>query len=210
VGAKGAALAAVIAFSADSLIADCPARIGIHAYTPPWQGAVLPLRLCPTPRLADYNESAGDTVLFKADINYQQKLLSMYRSILAEYLRQCNLWEKRKVPIFLSSKILVIRSYIVDVKGCLRGWKIAVSDHPDDEGSDDDRASEVAHYRDLLKVYRQRLPIHLKQQEQFGENLAPPMIIHELQNARSEIQRIKAILRAWNIVVEDLPEEEPV
>jgi hypothetical protein len=145
-----------------------------------------------------------------AEIEYQQKLLSMYRSILAEYLRQYDLWQKKKAPIFLSSKILVIRSYIVDVKGCLRGWKIAIADHPDDEGSDDDRASEVAHYRDLLKVYRQRLPIHLKQQEQFGEHLAPPMVIHELQNARSEIQRIKAILRAWNIAVEDLPEEEPV
>jgi hypothetical protein len=144
----------------------------------------------------------------QAEIEYQQKLLSMYRGILAEYLRQCNLWEKRKVPIFLRSEILVIRHHIVDVKGYLRGWKIAVADHPDDEGPDDDRASDVAHYRDLLKVYRQRLPIHLKQQEQFGENLAPPMVIHELQNARSEIQKIKAILRGWNIPVEDLPGEE--
>ncbi len=52
------------------------------------------------------------------------------------------------------------------------------------------------------------LELYLKQQEQFGENLAPPVITHGLENARSEIQRIKAILRGWNIVVEDLSAEE--
>jgi len=144
----------------------------------------------------------------KAKINYQQKLLSMYRSILAEYLRQRDLWEKKKVPIFLISEILVIRDRIVDVKGRLRGWKMAVADHPDDEGPDDDLAAKVQHHRDLLKIHRRNLEIYLRQQDQFGEGLAPPVIVHSIQSNRSDIQRIKAILRGWNIAVEDLPGED--
>jgi hypothetical protein len=147
-------------------------------------------------------------VLFKADINYQQKLLSMYRSLLAEYLRQRDLWHRTEIPAFLSRGISVIRGHIVDVKGYLRGWKIAVADHPDDEGPEDNLALEIAGYRDLLKIHRRNLETYLKQQEQFGEGLSPPIIIHSIQDNRSEIQKIKAILRAWDIAVEDLPGEE--
>lgn len=163
-----------------------------------------------------------------ANIEYQQKLLSMYRSILAEYFRQRDLWDEKKAPIllglarffrhsswdradipaFLSTEISSIRYDIVRVKGRLRGWKVAVAEHPNDQDPDDDLAGDIAHYRELLQIYRRRLPLHLTQQEQFGENLAPPMVFHQIWDARSEIQRIKAILRGWDIVVEDLPEEE--
>jgi hypothetical protein len=138
----------------------------------------------------------------------QQKLLFMYRCLLAEYLRQRNLWDRTEVPPFLSTGISVIRKHILDVKGRLRGWKIAVADHPDDEGPNDDLAAKVQHCRKLLKIHRANLEIYRKQQEQFGEGLAPPAVIHDIQNARSEIQKIKAILRGWNIAVEDLPGEE--
>lgn len=163
-----------------------------------------------------------------ANIERQQKLLSMYRSILAEYLRQRDLWTEKRVPVlhglaryfrygswdradipaFLSTEISSIRRHIVGVKGRLRGWRIIVADHPNDQDPDDDLTSEIAHYRELLQIYRRRLPIHLKQQEQFGELLAPPIVIHNLQNVRNEVQRIKAILRGWNIAVEDLPGED--
>jgi hypothetical protein len=142
------------------------------------------------------------------EIEYQHKLLAMYRSLLAEHLRQRDLWDRTEIPDFLRTGISVIRKHIVDVKGRLRGWKIAVADHPDDEGSDDDLATKVRHHRGLLKIHRTNLEIYLSQQEQFGEGLAPPVIIHSIQNARSEIQRIKAILRGWNIVVEDLSGED--
>jgi hypothetical protein len=147
-------------------------------------------------------------VLFKADINYQQKLLSMYRGLLAEYLQQRELWDTTEIPDFLRTGISAIRRQIVDVKGRLRGWKIVVDDHPDDEGPDDNLAGEVAHHRNLLKIHRTNLELALRQQELFGERDIPPRVIYTLQNTRSEIQRIKAILRGWNIAVEDLPEEE--
>lgn len=143
-----------------------------------------------------------------ADINYQHKLLSMYRSLLAEYLRQRDLWDRTEIPDFLRTGISAIRREIVDVKGRLRGWKIVVADHLDDEGPDDDLASEVAHHRKLLKIHRANLDLSLLQQKQFNEGQTPPRVIYTLQNARSEIQRIKAILRGWNIAVDDLPGEE--
>jgi hypothetical protein len=142
------------------------------------------------------------------DIEYQQKLLSMYRSLLAEYLRQRDLWHRTEIPVFLSRGISVIRGHIVDVKGRLRGWKVAIVDHPDDEGSEDNLALEIAGYRDLLKIHRRNLEVYLEQLEQFGEGLAPPVVIHSIQDNRSEIQHIKAILRGWNITVEDLPGED--
>jgi hypothetical protein len=144
----------------------------------------------------------------KTKIDHQQKLLSMYRSLLAEYLRQRDLWDRFEVPDFLSTGISNIRGDIVDVKGRLRGWKVAVADHPDDEGPDDELVVRVQQHRELLKIHRRNLEIYLKQQKHFGEGQVPPMIVHGLQDNRSEIQKIKAILRRWNIAVEDLPGED--
>ena len=144
----------------------------------------------------------------KQEVMYQQKLLAMYRSLLTEYLRQKQLWDKTEVPEFLSTGIAVIRHHILNTKGELRGWKVAVADHPDDEGSSNELAGEVAHQRKLLKIHRTNLRIYLKQQEQFLKHQTPPTIIHSIDNARNEIRRIKAILRGWNVAVEDLPEEE--
>src|SRR5262245_49125313 len=121
-------------------------------------------------------------------IDQQQKMLSMYRSILAEYLRQRELWDRFEVPDFLSTGISSIRKDIEDVKKRLRGWKITVVDHHDDMGPDDDFAREVRRQRDLLSIYRMNLGIYLKQQKQFSEGQVPHMIISGLQNDRREIQ----------------------
>jgi hypothetical protein len=40
------------------------------------------------------------------------------------------------------------------LKGRLRGWKIVVADHPDDEGPNDDLAVKAQHHRDLLRIHR--------------------------------------------------------
>lgn len=144
----------------------------------------------------------------KAKINYQQKLLSMYRSLLAEYLRQRDLWDRFDVPDFLSIGISRIRKDIAEVKSRLRNWKIVVADHPDDEGPDDELVAKVQHHRDLLKIHRTNLEIFQKQRKEFGEGQALPIITQGLQNERSEIQRIKVLLRGWNVAVEDLPGED--
>src|SRR5262249_48998760 len=102
----------------------------------------------------------------KTDIEYQQRLLLMYRSLLTEYLRQRDLWDRAEIPDFLSNGISVVRKHILDVKGRLRGWRIAVTDHPDDEGPDDDLASEIAHYRNLLRIHRTNLEVYRGQQRQ--------------------------------------------
>jgi hypothetical protein len=141
------------------------------------------------------------------EILQHRKLLAMYRDLLAEYLRQQKLWDRTEIPAFLSTGISVIRGHIKNTKGTLRGWKVEIADQPDDEGPDDDLASEVAHQRGLLKIQRANVKIYLRQLEQFGPAQAPATVIHSLRHSRSELRRIKAILRGWNIAVDDLPEE---
>jgi hypothetical protein len=70
----------------------------------------------------------------------RQKLLAMYRSLLAEHLRQRQQWQPTEVPGFLNTGIIVLRGHILKVKGTLRGWGIVVADHPDGEVVTDDFA----------------------------------------------------------------------
>lgn len=141
------------------------------------------------------------------DIARQQQLLSMYRGLLAEYLRQHQHWPRAEVPGFLSAGIAVLRGHILDVKGTLRGWKIEISDHPDDQGANDDIGSEVEHQRDLLKIHRRNLAHYLHQREQFSAGQAPAIVVHSIELARDEILRAKAILRGFGVAVADLPAE---
>ncbi len=141
-------------------------------------------------------------------ISRQQKLLDMYRSLLAEYLQQHQQWPRTEVPGFLSAGISMLRDHILGVKGTLRGWRIVVDDHPDDQGPDDDIGAEVEHQRGLLKIRRMNLLTYLQQKEQLEPGQAPPIVIHSIQHSRTEIQRIKAILRGFGVAVDDLPEEE--
>jgi hypothetical protein len=141
------------------------------------------------------------------DIERQQKLLTMYRGLLAENLRQHRQWPRTEVPEFLSVGIARLRGHILETKGTLRGWKIAIDDHPDDQGPDDDIGGEAEHQRKLLKIHRRNLATYLQQAQQFPAGQAPPMIVNSLDHARGELQRIKAILRGFGVVVDDLPGE---
>ncbi len=142
------------------------------------------------------------------DIDRQQKMLAMYRSLLAEYLRQTEMWDRTETPAFLRTGVSNIRGYIRDLKGTLRGWKVFVADTPIDEGPDNDIAEEVDTQRELLKIHRTNLSIYLKQQSEYVAGQVRPVVIHSLNLNRNAIQRIKAILRGWGIAVDDLPEEE--
>jgi hypothetical protein len=142
------------------------------------------------------------------DIERQQKLLSMYRGLLAEYLRQKQHWERAEVPEFLSTGIQVLRGHILDTKGTLRGWRIETSDHPDDQGPDNDIGREVQHQRKLLKIYRRNLATYVLQRAQLAPDQASPSLVNSIINTRAEIQRIKAILRGFGAAVDDTPEEE--
>ena len=142
------------------------------------------------------------------EVSYQQKMLAMYRALLAEYLRQNKQWDIRETPTFLQTGISTLRHHIMEVKGILRGWKVAVNNHSDDEGSNEDLAGKITHQRRLLKIYRENLSVYLKRRESYDEEQVPLAIIHSINEARSDIQRIKAILRGWNVEVEDMPGEE--
>lgn len=142
------------------------------------------------------------------DIDHHQKLLVMYRSLLAEYLRQRQQWERTEVPGFLSAGITTLRGHILEAKGTLREWKIEVNDHPDDQGPDDDIGSEVEHQRNLLKVHRRNLATYLRQQQQLPAGQTPATHINAIEDTQRQIQGIKAILRGFGVAVDDLPEEE--
>jgi hypothetical protein len=144
----------------------------------------------------------------KDDIIYNQKLLTMYRDLLSEFLRQHEQWSYAETPEFLSRNIVEARRNIMNIKGTLRSWSVTVNDQPNDQDNKEDLMPEIIHQSQLLKIYRKNLPLYLNQKEQFAENQVPPHIINSIHKARTEIQRIKAILRGWNIPVEDLPGEK--
>jgi hypothetical protein len=142
------------------------------------------------------------------DIDRYQKLLAMYRSLLAEYLRQHQQWHRTEVPNFLSTGIDVLRGHIMETKGTLRGWKVEVNDHPSDDGPNDDIGRKVQHQRELLRIHRTTLRAYLAQKAQLEPGQAPPLVLNSIHHARNEIQRIKGILRGYGVAVDDLPEEE--
>nr|WP_139088712.1 hypothetical protein [Oscillochloris trichoides] len=66
---------------------------------------------------------------------------------------------------------------------------------------------EVVHQQILLNTHRRTLRHYLQQQATLGEAYAPPGITHGIAESRSNIQKIKQILRNWNVVVEDSPDD---
>ncbi len=142
------------------------------------------------------------------DIDQHQKLLVMYRSLLAEYLRQHQEWERTEVPGFLSVGITMLRGHILEVKGRLRGWKIEVHDHPDDQGPNDDIGDEVQHQRNLLKIYRRNLATYIQQRQQFPPGQVPATLVNAIEGTQGQVQSIKAILGSFGVMVDDRLEEE--
>jgi hypothetical protein len=65
--------------------------------------------------------------------------------------------------------------------------------------------------RELLATHRRTLALYLKQQAIHGVENTPPGVQHGINQARSEIKRIKMILRSWNVVIDDEPnDDEPI
>lgn len=69
---------------------------------------------------------------------------------------------------------------------------------------------DIASYQRRLATHRRTLAHLLKQREDL-DVLAPPAITNGVAEARGEILRIKADLRAWGaIVVDEANDEEPL
>lgn len=67
---------------------------------------------------------------------------------------------------------------------------------------------EIRDQQELLETHRRTLAIYLRQQAITGPPYAPPAVIHGIRESRDNIQRIKSILRAWKVAVEDHPDDE--
>ena len=61
----------------------------------------------------------------------------------------------------------------------------------------------------LMKIHRARLRVLLEQQARLGTAYAPPGIALDIDEARADIRRLKAILRRAGARVEDSPNDEP-
>ncbi len=62
----------------------------------------------------------------------------------------------------------------------------------------------------MLQIYRKNIQILLRQAAQFGgEAVAPLHIVNAIQENRTNIRRIKKILREWQVNVTNNVDDEP-
>jgi len=69
-------------------------------------------------------------------------------------------------------------------------------------------AQDIQNQQELLTIHRNNLAIHVKQQALYGSAATPAEIQARIGEARANIQRIKTVLRSWNVEVADLPDDE--
>jgi hypothetical protein len=67
---------------------------------------------------------------------------------------------------------------------------------------------EIAQQQELLATHRRTLNHLLRQRASMGKDYIPPSVANGIDEARTEIKRIKRILRGWGINAEDLPNDE--
>jgi FAD/FMN-containing dehydrogenase len=66
---------------------------------------------------------------------------------------------------------------------------------------------EIEQQQQLLTTYRHNLALYLQQRAQLGAAYIPPNIANGIRDACNNIERVKHILRGWNIQVEDHPDD---
>lgn len=71
-------------------------------------------------------------------------------------------------------------------------------------------SQDIAEQLHLLNTYRQTLSICLQQRAMHGAANVPPATVHTINDCRSNIRRIKKVLRNSSVDVEDLPNDEDV
>lgn len=68
-------------------------------------------------------------------------------------------------------------------------------------------SKDIEQQQNLLDAHRETLAHYLVQQARLGKDYAPPAVSAGIRDSRAQIARIKVILRAWNVDVEDLPDD---
>lgn len=69
-------------------------------------------------------------------------------------------------------------------------------------------AEDIRNQQKLLDTYRTTLGYRLNQLAAYGDADVPPVVLHDIANARREIKRIKVVLSDWGKKPEDLPGDE--
>jgi len=67
--------------------------------------------------------------------------------------------------------------------------------------------TDITEQLELLDIQRRTLAHYLRQEAMLGSAHTPPGLSHGITTARSEIQRLKAVLRHWGVAVEDHPND---
>lgn len=67
---------------------------------------------------------------------------------------------------------------------------------------------EIAQQFQLLAAHRQTLAVYLRQQAAIGKAFSPPALVHGICDARHDIRRIKAELRANGLAIPEAPDDE--
>lgn len=66
----------------------------------------------------------------------------------------------------------------------------------------------ISGQQELLATYRKTLAFSLKKLAKLGSAQAPSGLLHEIDEARENIRRIKRVLRSWNVQADDHPDDE--
>ncbi len=69
---------------------------------------------------------------------------------------------------------------------------------------------DIRDQKQLLSAYRRTLAHHLEQRAIHGTAYVPPSVIYGIEEARTQIRRIKRVLRDQGIAVNDHPDDEEV
>src|SRR5436190_11688727 len=152
----------------------------------------------------------------QSEINQQRHLLEEQREALAKYLGQLAYFGKSNAPIHVLNSIAEARDTIRQIKETLREWGVPIEDHPDDEEFDTrteygnvytPSEQEIASQKERLTSYRMHLRELLKRRAEQGI-YTPVNIELEIVDNRSSIRYIKGLLRAWDVLVDDQPDDE--
>src|SRR5262245_27428848 len=67
--------------------------------------------------------------------------------------------------------------------------------------------ADITEQLELLNIHRRTLAHYLGQEAMMGAAHTPPALWHGITTARSEIQRLKVVLRQWGVEVDDHPND---
>src|SRR5262245_4458680 len=76
------------------------------------------------------------------------------------------------------------------------------------EGNTMPSQEEIGQQKERLQIYRRTLAHCLRQRAGLGSNYEPPSVSNCIDEARTEICRIKGVLRGWGEAVDDHPDDK--